>query len=58
MNRKGKKIYCELLYVRVPTWCSNTHLNAYVHRGQRRASDLLGLELQVVVSSLIWMLGI
>lgn len=46
---KEKKKYCELLYVRVLTWCSNAHvclhahLNAGAHRGRKEGIGPPGL---------------
>jgi len=37
--------------------CDYTHVSAGTHRGQKRASDPLALEIQVVVSFLTWGLG-
>jgi hypothetical protein len=39
------------MYIYVRCACS-------AHRGQKRVSDLLGLALQVVMSCLMWVLGI
>lgn len=38
--------------------CEFVHLSAGAHRDQKRAPDLLELELQLVVSLLLWVLRI
>lgn len=38
--------------------CEYVHLSAGAHRDQKRASDLLEMELQLVVSLLLWVLRI
>lgn len=38
-------------------YCESVHMNILRHRGQKRASNLLELELQVVMSHPTWVLG-
>lgn len=42
------------MYVSV---CRNMHVSADIHKGQKRALYPLGLELQLVLSHLMWVLG-
>lgn len=37
--------------------CGSVHMSAGIHGGQKKVSDLLELELQVIVRHLTWVLG-
>lgn len=39
------------------SWCMYVHMDASAHKKQKRVLHPLGLELKVVVNSLMWKLG-